>query len=178
MAVRTYLKAFVNVGFNYHKPGRFGLIFDTVHFLGSDYLTRLRAYAVGTLRLHKFHRGDDDRAPHDHPWWFITFPFTSYTERYWTAEEEVARPQHPVDAFFGLPAPATNPRLRWVARTRVVKAWRFHFRPAKFRHFVIGRADGLKKPFWTFVIAGFASNNWGFWRTPTEFVPHKEWDRE
>src|SRR5580692_11012239 len=33
-----------------------------------------------TLRLHRFWRGDDDRAPHDHPWWFITIPFTSYVE--------------------------------------------------------------------------------------------------
>jgi len=160
LALRTHLKAFVNVGFNYRKPGRFGLIFDTVHFLGSDYLTRFVAYAVGTLRLHKFHRGDDDRAPHDHPWWFITFPFTSYIERVWERY-----PQQ---------VPGC---MEWFSYERVVKAWRFHFRPAKFRHFVIGRADGSTKPFWTLVITGYARNNWGFWRTPTEFVPHKEWDR-
>lgn len=167
MAVRSHLKAFVSVGFNYRKPGRFGLIFDTVHFLGSDYLTRFVAYAVGTLRLHKFHRGDDDRAPHDHPWWFITFPFTDYVEKYWEfiPEEKSEYSDYVWPAI-------------WIARRRVVKAWRFHFRSAKFRHFVIGRADGSTKPFWTFVISGYASNEWGFWRTPTEFVHHKEWDRE
>lgn len=165
MAVRTHLKAFVNIGFNYRTPGRFGLLFDTVYFCGSDYLTRLMLYVIGTLRLHKFHRGDDDRAPHDHPWWFITFPFTSYVEKYWFPVVWEGDETHDTETV-------------WVCATRVVKAWRFHYRPAKFRHYVIGRADGTKKPFWTFVIAGPLSNEWGFWRTPTEFVPHKNWDRQ
>ena len=168
MAVRTHLKAFVNVGFNYRTPGRFGLLFDTVYFCGSDYLTRLMLYAIGTLRLHKFHRGDDDRAPHDHPWWFITFPFTSYVEKYWVRLDEASAAESYLwDGFSD-----------WICCTRIVKAWHFHFRSAKFRHFVIGRADGKNKSFWTFVIAGPLSNNWGFWRTPTEFVPHKNWDRQ
>jgi hypothetical protein len=158
-----FLNLFLAIGVNHRKPVRLGLEFSTIAHHGSDYLARLILYVAGTLRLHRFLRGDDDRAPHDHPWWFITFPFTSYVEKYWW------------------PKMRWNPAIEkfevahWLYAERVVKAWRFHFRPAKFRHFVIGRADGKNKPFWTFVITGFATNAWGFWPTPTTFVPWKEW---
>lgn len=156
MSENRFLNFFISLGVNHRKPVRLGLEFSTIVHHGSDYLARCILYVAGTLRLHRFLRGDDDRAPHDHPWWFVTFPFTSYVERYWVHWQSPAG-------------------LRWYAGERVVKAWRFHFRPAKFRHFVIGRADGKNKPFWTFVITGFANNSWGFWPAPERFVPHKEW---
>lgn len=35
----------------------------------------------GTLRVHHFYRSDDERALHDHPWWFLTFVFKGgYTD--------------------------------------------------------------------------------------------------
>ena len=41
-------------------------------------------FKIGNLPriyLHKFLRSDDDRAPHNHPWWFISIILTgSYTE--------------------------------------------------------------------------------------------------
>ena len=48
----------------------------------TPYMTR---YWIGRLRLHIFHRGDQDPDCHDHPWDFWTFPFTPYVE-------EVAEP--------------------------------------------------------------------------------------
>jgi hypothetical protein len=59
-----------------------------------------------TLRLHKFHKGDDDRAFHDHPWWFVTVPL----EPYW--EQTPKRPR------------------------TLVRALRPHFRPASHQHIV------------------------------------------
>src|SRR5690606_161477 len=43
----------------------------------TPYMTR---YWIGRLRLHIFHRGDQDPDCHDHPWSFWTFPFTPYVE--------------------------------------------------------------------------------------------------
>lgn len=48
----------------------------------TPYMTR---YWIGRLRLHIFHRGDQDPDCHDHPWDFWTFPLTPYVE-------EVAEP--------------------------------------------------------------------------------------
>lgn len=60
---------------------RFGITHDLVHEGGQPYLERWIVWFGFTLRLHKFHKGDDDRAFHDHPWWFITFPLQTYMER-------------------------------------------------------------------------------------------------
>lgn len=88
------------------RSHRFGFTHDKVIEDGETYLERWIIWFGGTLRLHKFHKGDDDRAFHDHPWWFITFPTRSYLE------------QTPTDAL------------------RRVSAWRPHFRPAHYRHIV------------------------------------------
>jgi hypothetical protein len=149
-------EAFISVGVNSNRAARCGFEVSSIYIAGRRYLDRFLAYVgVGTVRLHKFWRGDDDRASHDHPWPFITFPFTSYTEEFWQPSRFV-------------------PSL-WVRDTRVVKAWRFHYRPAKFRHIVLGRADGKGTPFWTFVITGPVTNEWGFWPKPNEFVPWRDW---
>lgn len=122
------------------------------------YLGRWFAYLViGTVRLHKFYRGDNDRAPHDHPWAFITFPLSSYIEH------------HFVDGVS--------------QGYREVKAFRFHYRPAKFEHIVLGRgklcdcgcggATINPKPFYTIVLGGYKGNEWGFWPEPGKFVHHK-----
>jgi hypothetical protein len=115
------------------------------------------------LRLHRFWRGDDDRAPHDHPWPFITVPFTSYVEA-------VYEP-------YG------------VTVYRKVTRFLPHFRRALFRHIVIGPCDWTyliehhvnKKqvpcqPFWTFVVALQQKRLWGFWPRNSKFVPNGEWD--
>lgn len=118
---------------------------------GEPYLDRFILYLGGPcLRLHRFWRGDDDRAVHDHPWTFWTFPLTDYVEVYWAP-----RAQH--------------------MRKRIVMRWKWHKREAEFRHFVIGRADGKKKPFWTIVIATEVKRDWGFWPEPRKFIYWKEW---
>lgn len=84
----------------------------------TPYLTRVM---LGRLRLHIFHRGDNDPDPHDHPWDFWTFPLTSYVEEYVSLIGE----KHPV-------------RVRC---TVVVKRFRLHYRPATHTHRVLGRFD-------------------------------------
>jgi len=155
----VFHEAFLSVGVNTRRPIRIGVEQSTIVHHGRPYLARWIAYLAGTIRLHRFLRGDDDRAPHDHPWWFITFPFTSYVEKYWARVEEERGGVH------------------WTTCTRIVKAWRFHFRPAEFRHYVIGRADGKDKPFWTLCITGYSSSKrkWGFWPDPTKFVYWRDW---
>ena len=85
---------------------RFGLTHDLVKETGEPYLERWIIWCGITLRLHKFHKGDDDRAFHDHPWWFVTLPLRTYFER--TPQQEQV----------------------------VVKRWRPHFRRADHRHIV------------------------------------------
>lgn len=167
-------------GFQRYRPffidlfgSRWGFEYSRVGMGPLPYLDRYIIYAFGgTLRLHKFWRGDDDRAPHDHPWWFITFPLTSYYEKVPVAEDE-----------FGY---AFN-----AMRFNLVRRWRFHFRPAKYQHIVYGREPfndpqigGIyrkdPKPFWTLVITGGKSNAWGFW--PTEngapvWIGYRHWEQ-
>lgn len=125
------------------------------------YLDRWIVYdGLGTLRLHRFWRGDDDRASHTHPWWFITFPLCGYMER--TFDK-------------GVPT-----------GTRYVAPFRFHFRPANFEHIVLygvrPRAmfgivlhEIVRKPFWTLVITGNKTNAWGFYPKPGVFIPWREY---
>ena len=95
--------------FNYVRTigaRRFGVTHDLVLDNGEPYLERWILWFGLTLRLHKFHKGDDDRAFHDHPWWFVTFPLQTYIER---------TPEHPAHA---------------------VRRLRFHFRRARHQHIV------------------------------------------
>lgn len=101
--------------------------------------------------LHKFLRDDDDRALHDHPWWFVSWMIHGrYTEQ--LAE-----------------------------CTFVDRAWpSVAFRRAEHRHRVILAKDpqGEPIPCWTVVITGPKTREWGFW-CPLGFVPwHVFCDRE
>lgn len=143
---------------------RFGVERSTIYIASERYMTRYMLYLgmIG-LRVHKFYRGDDDSAPHTHPWPFITFPFTSY-----------------VEALFD--------KGKYTG-ARVVKRFRFHYRPHDHEHIVLGpkrftiRYAGTEifqtapdlvkdfKPFWTFVITGRKSpEGWGFYPEPGKFV--------
>lgn len=126
---------------------RFGVEKSRVGFGDTPYLDRYIVYAGKlTFRMHKFWRGDDDRAPHDHPWTFVTFPLSSYEEIY-------------VD--------------NGVLMHRWVPALRFNYRSLDFKHIVIGRKD--RRPFWTFVITGPKRKSWGFWPSDKEYVPWRLW---
>jgi hypothetical protein len=124
----------------------FGFEYSFIYTDGRPYLERWILYCCGTLRLHRFHDGDEP-VFHDHPWWFITFPLRGYTEivQWWDGQ------------------------WREAART-VVPFWP-HWRPAQYRHYVLKSAQ----PVWTIVITGDIENRWGFYPEPYEFVPYYEW---
>lgn len=99
--------------------------------------------------LHKFLRDDDDRALHDHPWWFISFVIRGgYHEK---TEDG------------------------WITR----RAPSIGFRRAEHRHRVSlfwtpdGDEHGGRQPCWTIVMTGRKSRTWGFW-CPKGFVPWHE----
>lgn len=114
----------------------------------TPYLTRIRLWNVG---LHIFHRGDEDPDPHDHPFDFWTFPLTSYVEDVYNPKENTAR------------------RV-------IVRAWKWHFRPAEHSHRVIGRFSGDDeytgyfepqtddRKVYTVVVFGQRRRDWGFWQ--------------
>jgi hypothetical protein len=150
-----YKPLFFNLG-----PLRFGFEFSRVGLGETPYLDRWILYiGRGCLRLHKFWRGDEDRAPHDHPWDFWTFPLASYAE---TEETLVG-----YERVRGVSSPI------WWRRDNTVKAFRIHYRPAKYRHIVRGGLTGM--PFYTIVFTTGVKNKWGFWPSPTTFVPWREW---
>ncbi len=95
------LNGFLTIG-----GARFGVTHDLVLEGDDPYLERWILWFGFTLRVHKFHKGDDERAFHDHPWWFLTFPLNPYRE--------------------------LTPELG----VRDVKPFRFHFRPAHHQHIV------------------------------------------
>ncbi len=84
-----------------------GFTHDFIENDGHPYLKRWVFWFGGTLRIHHFLASDEDRAVHDHPWWFVTFPLTGYAEYIREGGVEVRR---------------------------AVKPWRPHLRGATFRH--------------------------------------------
>jgi hypothetical protein len=127
-----------------------GLERTVVQVGGKPYLGRWMVYVAGySIRLHKFYKGDDMRAPHDHPWPFITIPLC---KEYWEL------------------VPTEYASCRKYNR---VRGWRPHYRPAKYRHIVVDP----DRPFWTIVLTGRKTNDWGFYPRPTKFVPWREWSR-
>lgn len=134
-----------------------GLERSTVCIEGEPYLRRWILYLAGyTLRLHKFYRGDDDRAPHDHPWWFVTIPLRGYYE-------SVVR--------------GSVQMVQWV------RPFWPHFRPAKYRHIVLGTTFYRHpkprwvtwRPVYTIVITGRKQRSWGFWPGNETFVHWRQW---
>lgn len=125
-----------------------GLERTVVQVKGEKYLGRWIFYIAGrSLRLHKFYRGDDGRAPHDHPWPFWTFPLCG---GYW---EHV-------------------PTLDGWLRFNFVKGWRLHYRPSSYQHIV----DDPPVPFLTIVVTGKKNRGWGFWPSDGTFVHWTDWE--
>lgn len=106
------------------------------------------------IYLHKFLRSDDDRALHDHPWWFISWVIRGeYVEHNGDQpSDEVYRPR-----------------------------WSIAYRPAEHAHRVeLGKdRDQKSAPCWTILITGPKVREWGFycprgWVIWTDFVDHKD----
>lgn len=97
------------------------------------------------IYLHKFCRDDDDRALHDHPWWFVSLMIRG---RYVEHTESGSKTRN---------APSIA------------------FRRAEHRHRVelLKNRHGDPIPCWTIVVTGRRSRVWGFW-CPRGFVPWTE----
>lgn len=115
------------------------------------YMTRwvldLRLFSV---RLHKFHRSDDDRHLHDHPWWFVSLLLRG-TYREWTLWHPSWEPSRETDQ-------------------QVCSPWRrvgsIAFRPALHKHRVEIHPGATC---WTLCLTGPIRRVWGFWDKATFF---------
>jgi hypothetical protein len=98
------------------------------------------------IYLHKFMRDDEDRALHDHPWWFVSLMI-------WGGYFEMVTPnEYGIDRLC-----RTTPSVA--------------YRRATHRHSVVLFRDshGNQRPCWTIVLTGRAKRTWGFW-CPHGFV--------
>lgn len=96
--------------------------------------------------VHRFHRGDDDVALHNHPWhWAISIVLAGgYTEERRYGDKVARREVRP---------PAIN----------LIRAQDFH------------RVDLLEEDCWSIFIAGPRAGSWGFWdRDSGQFWPWRE----
>lgn len=117
-----------------------GKLFGVNHIYGAEdgketvYMTRAW---FGRLRFHVFFRGDQDPDCHDHPWGFWTFPLRSYVEE--VLEERIERHwgTDPVtmEGFY-------KERTYFTRHVNVVEAFRWHYRPATYKHRVLGAYGG------------------------------------
>lgn len=126
------------------KPYGFNRIYGAEDGKETPYMTRLW---VGRLRLHIFHRGDQDPDCHDHPWGFWTFPFRSYVEEVLHVQRDTVAEPKLLGYYEGKPVyddPEERP-VRYFRTRELVKAFRLHYRPATYRHRVLGPWDG----YWT-----------------------------
>lgn len=136
------------------KKWLLGWLSGKPHFIiGDNYL--LRWYVIPrnshlNIYLHKFLHDDEDRALHDHPWWFISIMIKG-------AYREVLGRNKIVDRC----APSVA------------------FRHAEHRHRVVLFRDrnDKKKPCWTIVITGRVVRNWGF-HCPQGFVRWQDFTLE
>lgn len=97
---------------------------------------------VGSVRVHRWFRSDDKRAPHSHPWWFVTVVLAGSYED-WAYNQRTAKGAPRLDA-------RTVDRLH---RGSV------RFRPANHVHSVSVPSSGC----WTLLITGAERSEWGFW---------------
>lgn len=127
--------------------------------------------------IHKFHRSDEDRALHDHPWNYISLILR---HGYWEHSEETCLAcQHSRGEFCpachgpeGYQCTICN-RTGKIAVKKFIRAGSIIWRPATWRH-RIELVDG--KNAWTLIIRFKRRRDWGFW-TAEGFVPWRQWWR-
>lgn len=121
---------------------------------GDPYLRRwylIPRNSVLNVYLHHFQSSDDDRALHDHPWWFVSLILRGgYIEVSESAEGKMTA----------------------LCRTSVLDVrspfWRrcIAFRPATYRHRVVlatSSDEDAGQPCWTLIVTGRRVRIWGFW---------------
>jgi hypothetical protein len=94
------------------------------------------------IYLHKFFRDDDDRALHDHPWWFVSLILKGRYKEITERGNEFRSPGS------------------------------IAYRPATHRHRVVLLKDKVARPkvCWTLIVTGRSKRTWGFY-CPKGFVP-------
>jgi len=97
---------------------------------------------IGSIRVHHWYRSDDKRAPHDHPWWFLTLVLKGSYED-WGYPERTAK---------------GAPRLDCKTIDRLQRG-SVRFRPAYHVHSVSVPPGGC----WTILLTGAERKQWGFW---------------
>lgn len=107
-----------------------------------------------SIRLHHWFSSDDKRAPHDHPWWFITLVLKgSYTDQEYVGDIIVDPKRDETGRLLGSAAPIP----RW--RDDVLHRGSIRFRSAYHRHIVDVKPPGC----WTLMLTGRDWREWGFW---------------
>jgi hypothetical protein len=111
--------------------------------------------------LHKFHRGDDDLALHNHPWkWSFSIILAG-------GYAEERRVTHTAAGKFKDGSPITY----HVVEMRLVKPWSINI----IRDTDFHRVDLLEADCWSLFVAGPRVGSWGFWsRTNGMFTPWRE----
>lgn len=116
---------------------------------------------VLNVYLHQFLRSDDDRALHDHPWWFVSLILKGgYTE---VTEQGTKRRRAGSIAFR---------RAAWRHRVALerqpIKAWEGFEIP------------GRELPCWTLIVTGRRVREWGFWckDLPDRYAENNAKDRD
>ena len=108
--------------------------------------------------VHKFCRSDDDRALHDHPWWFASVMLKGgYVE---ISQQSGEKSQSTFRC-------APEYRSLGLDRSIVLPRRMFAFRPATFRHrvalFAESEYSNREVPCWTLIATGRRVRTWGFW---------------
>lgn len=150
----------------------------------SKYMTRFTFFEIGgwSLKLHRFHRGDEDRDLHDHPWsfwslilrggyWEVTqtpCPFTVNTKM--RGLHVFERNVYGEQCWY-CSKPKSDVTRKWYPR------WSFLRRPAPWSHRV-DLEPGTEGKVWTLVLTAPKSREWGF-STLCGWVPwFKYFDRK
>lgn len=97
--------------------------------------------------LHKFHRGDDDPEPHNHPWsWSLAVILSGGYVEYRLGNDN-----------------KLHSRQMWPGALNLIRGDDFH------------RVELLDKESWSLFIAGPRVSSWGFWDTKAQrLVPWRE----
>ena len=103
--------------------------------------------------LHKFLRSDDDRALHDHPWWFVSLVLKG---GYWEHKDA-----HPLT-------------IKWRAAPSIALRRADTAHRVQLDHDVKTSAE---KPCWTFIVTGPKIREWGF-HCPQGWVHWKVFDKQ
>lgn len=116
-----------------------------------------RVWNFPRIFLYKFLRSDDDRAPHDHPWWFISILLRGTYIEHLNGKIKVR--SSPSIAF-----------RTTKDQHRIELLWHY----VDTEHYGY-QAGWQAVPTWSIIITGRPVRRWGFWCSD-KFVPSREFE--